>query len=60
MFMTRFAVGDQVVIRYGRHRGQKAKIIKNQLADNYTVRVEDGFVRLYTAKGLAKEKEEIE
>jgi hypothetical protein len=53
MFLTRFAVGEQVIIRYGRHQGQKARIIKNQLADIYTVRVEDGFVRFYTGKGLA-------
>jgi hypothetical protein len=57
MFMTRFAVGEQVTIRFGKHQGQKAKIVKSQTADAYRVRIENGFVLCYTWKGLAKEKE---
>jgi hypothetical protein len=57
MFMKRFAVGEQVIIRYGRHQGQKAQIIESQTADTYRVKVEDGFVRFYSGKGLEKEKE---
>jgi hypothetical protein len=55
MFMTRFAVGEQVVVRYGKHQGKKATIIKTQLEDIYRVKVEDGFVLFYSGKGLAKE-----
>lgn len=57
--MTRFALGEQVIIRFGRHQGQKASIIKVQLADSYTVRIEDGFVRFYSGKGLEKAKEDV-
>jgi hypothetical protein len=55
----RFAVGEQVIIRYGRHQGQKARIIKNQLVDIYRVKVEDGIIRFYSGKGLEKEKAEV-
>jgi ribosomal protein L24 len=53
--MTRFSVGDQVLIRYGSHQGQKGKIIKSQQADVYEVRVEDGTVLFFSGKGLDKE-----
>jgi hypothetical protein len=57
LFMTpRFAVGEQVIILYGKRQGQKAKIIKSQLADTYTVKAEDGFIRFYSGKGLGREK----
>lgn len=52
--MTRFRVGDQVTIRYGKHMGQKAIVLKSQLADVYTVRVEDGIILCYSGKGLEK------
>jgi hypothetical protein len=55
MFMTRFAVGEQVIVRYGRHQGKKATIIKTQLEDIYRVKVENGWVVFYSWKGLAKE-----
>ena len=54
--MTRFSVGDQVIIRYGRQQGQKGKIIKTQHADVYEVRVEDGSVLFFSGKGLDKER----
>jgi hypothetical protein len=54
--MTRFSVGDQVIIRYGRHQGQKGKIIKSPQADVYEVRIEDGSVVFFSGKGLDKEK----
>ncbi len=56
MFMTRFSVGEQVIIRYGRQQGQKATIIRSQLADGYMVKVEDGSIRFYSGKGLEKRK----
>jgi hypothetical protein len=58
--MTRFAVGEQVIIRYGKHQGQKARIIKSQLADTYMVKAEDGFVLFYSGKGLEKNSEEVQ
>ena len=56
MFMTRFSVGEQVIIRYGRQQGHKATIIRSQLADVYVVRAEDGSIRSYSGKGLEKRK----
>jgi hypothetical protein len=50
--MRQFAEGDHVVIRYGRHQGKKAIVIKRQLVDGYEVKLEDGFVLFYSAKGL--------
>jgi hypothetical protein len=56
--MTRFSVGQEVVIRFGRHQGKKATIIKSQPADVYEVRVEEGFVLFFSGKGLEEEKEQ--
>lgn len=53
--MTHFQVGDQVIIRYGGHQGQKGKIIKSRQTDVYEVRVEDGSVLFFSSKGLDKE-----
>ena len=53
--MTRFSVGDQVIIRFGTQQGQRAKIIKSQLADVYEVKVEDGAVLFFSGKGLERE-----
>ena len=55
--MTRFAVGDRVVIRYGKHQGQKANIIKSPEAHVYKVKAEDGFILYFSGKGLEGEKE---
>jgi ribosomal protein L24 len=55
--MIHLSVGDQVVIRFGNQQGQKATIIKNPNADVYKVKVEDGSIRYYSGKGLAKEQE---
>jgi translation initiation factor IF-1 len=55
--MTRFSVGDRVVIRYGKHQGQRADIIKTPAADVYKVKAEDGFILYYSGKGLAGERE---
>jgi hypothetical protein len=55
--MTRFAVGDRVIIRYGKHQGQKANIMKSLEAHAYKVKAEDGFILYYSEKGLAMEKE---
>jgi glutamine amidotransferase-like uncharacterized protein len=59
-FMTRFSEGEQVIIRYGKHQGQKAKIIKSQVGDGYRVKAEDGTVLFFTSKGLEKEKEQVQ
>jgi ribosomal protein L24 len=56
--MTHFQVGDQVIIRYGGHQGQKGKIIKSQQADVFEVRIQDGSVLFFSGKGLDKESED--
>jgi len=56
-FMTRFSVGDRVIIRYGRQQGQKAKIIKSPQADVFKVKAEDGSVLFFSGKGLEKQEE---
>jgi len=57
--MAHFSVGDQVVIRFGRQQGQKARIVKSQPGDVYMVRIEDGSVLCFTGKGLQGGKEEV-
>jgi ribosomal protein L24 len=57
--MTHFSVGEQVIIRYGKHQGQKAKIMKCPPGDAYKVKVEDGTVLFYSGKGLEKEKKQV-
>jgi hypothetical protein len=57
--MTHFAVGEQVLIRYGKHQGQKATIIGSQPASVYKVKVEDGSILFFSGKGLEKEKERV-
>ena len=54
--MTHFCVGEQVIIRYGRHQGQKAIILRSQPDDAYRVKAEDGTVLFFTSKGLEKER----
>jgi hypothetical protein len=53
--MTRFAVGDRVIIRYGAHQGRKANVIKTPEADVYKVRAEDGFILYFSGKGLERD-----
>jgi len=60
MFMIRFCVGEQVLIRYGRHQGQKAKIIESQAAHVYKVKIEDGPILFYSGKGLEMAKEGVQ
>jgi hypothetical protein len=57
--MTHFSVGEQVIIRWGNHQGQKATIIKSQLGNAYRVKVEDGPILFFSSKGLEKEKEGV-
>jgi len=57
--MTHFSVGEQVIIRWGNHQGQKATIIKSQLGNAYRVKVEDGPILFFSSKGLEKEKERV-
>jgi hypothetical protein len=57
--MTRFSLGEQVVIRFGIQEGQRAKIIEIQSACVYKVKVEDGTVLYFSNKGLEKEKARI-
>ena len=57
--MTHFSVGEQVIIRYGRHEGQKAIILRSQPEDAYRVKAEDGTVLFFTSKGLEKKKERV-
>jgi hypothetical protein len=58
--MPHFSVGEQVLIRYGRHQGQKATIMKRQPTEAYKVKVEDGTVLFYSNKGLKKENEGVQ
>jgi len=53
--MAHFSLGEQVVVRYGKHQGRKATIMKSQPGDAYKVKVEDGTVLFYSGKGLEKE-----
>jgi hypothetical protein len=55
--MTRFSVGDRVIIRYGKHQGLKANVIKTPGADVYKVKAEDGFILYFSGKGLERETE---
>jgi hypothetical protein len=55
--VTHFSVGDRVIIRYGRHQGRKADIIKTPEAQVYKVKAEDGYILYYSGKGLKREKE---
>ena len=57
--MTRFSVGEQVIIRYGRQQGQKATILKCQPAEVYEVKVKDGAILFFSGKGLEREKERV-
>jgi hypothetical protein len=52
--MIHFLVGERVIIRYGKHQGQMAKVIKCLPAGDYKVRAVDGSVLFYTGKGLEK------
>ena len=54
--MARFSVGEQVIIRYGKHQGQKATIMTSQSGDAYKVKAEDGTVLFFIGKGLEKER----
>ena len=58
--MTRFTVGEQVIIRYGRQQGRKGTILKCQTAEVYEVKVADGAILFFSGKGLEREKERVE
>ena len=60
MFMTHFSVEEQVIIRWGRQLGQKAKILNCLVGDEYKVKIEDGSIGYFIGKGLKKEKERIQ
>jgi ribosomal protein L24 len=53
--MMHLSVGDEVTIRWGRQQGQKGRIIRTQVADVYEVKVADGPILCYSAKGLQKD-----
>jgi hypothetical protein len=57
--MTCFSVGERVIIRYGRHQGKKATVLRCPPGDAYRVKVEDGIVLFFSSKGLEKEKEQV-
>jgi ribosomal protein L24 len=52
--MDHFSEGDEVVIRYGKQQGQKGVIVKTQAADVYRVKLEDGSVLFFCAKGMER------
>ena len=53
--MTRFSVGDRVVLLFGDRRGQKGRILKAQSANAYQVKIEDGPIYFFSEKGLEKD-----
>jgi ribosomal protein L24 len=53
--MSHFVVGEHVVIRWGKHQGQKARIM-TIAADVHKVKIEDGSVGFFSGKGLEKER----
>jgi len=55
--MTRFIVGDQVMVRFGNQQGQKGTITKSLPGDGYRVKLADGFILFFSGKGLQKEEE---
>ena len=55
--MTSYSVGEQVTIRYGRHQGEKATIMKTLSSDAYKVKTENGAILFFTSKGLESENE---
>jgi hypothetical protein len=52
--MERFSEGDTVIIRYGNQQGQGGVIVKNQDADVYRVRLDDGSVLFFCGKGMER------
>jgi hypothetical protein len=58
--MTHFSVGEQVIIRYGLKKSQKAKILRCTQPDSYMVKVDDGSVRFFSSKGLEKADDGIQ
>jgi len=57
--VTRYSVGDQVLIRFGRHQGQKGTILKRQPAEVYEVKGEDGAVLFFSGEGLERVKGQV-
>jgi hypothetical protein len=55
--MTRFVVGDEVVIRFEKYQGRKVRVSEVQPARLYEVKVADGHVLFYAGEGLEKDKE---
>jgi ribosomal protein L24 len=60
ILMTRFSVGEQVIVRYGRQQGQQGAVLKIQPANVYTVKVKDGPILCFSEKGLEQEKERVQ
>jgi len=57
--VTRYSVGDQVLIRYGRHQGHKGTILKRQPAEVYEMKGEDGVILFFSGEGLERVKEKV-
>jgi len=57
--MTRYSVGDQVLIRYGRHQGHKGTILKRQPAEVYEIQGEDGATLFFSGEGLERVRERV-
>jgi len=53
--VTRYSVGERVVIRYGKRQGELATILKVQAAEVYVVKAKDGVVLYFSNKGLQQE-----
>ena len=57
--MTRYSVGDMVLIRYGRHQGHKGTILKRQPAEVYEIKGEDGATLFFSGEGLERVMERV-
>ncbi len=57
--MSLYSVGDQVIVRFGTHKGRKAKILQCQLAEVYKVKIKDGAVLSFPSKQLEIDKEAV-
>lgn len=53
--MAPFVVGEKVTIRFGKYEGKQGTVLKCQQAAVYTVRIEDGIILHFSAKGLTKQ-----
>jgi len=57
--VTRYSVGQRVIIRYGKRQGETATIMKSQPSEVYQVKAKDGVILFFSGKGLEQEPERV-